>query len=195
MVCPIFFDDFADGVEDPLWEQTFGDSTTEVGGAAVVNVTAAANDQFTRQMVDAGPAGLEGATARLEVGAAPQDEGVYLLLWASAKESAWRIAFQIGHYGNEISLQVRITDNNDEAMIVSSVEWDPVDHHWLQLREETGNLYFEASDDGTNFTTVFTTPTTFDVTDALVGFVGFNNLALGNDVQVSVETFELMCGA
>ncbi|MBV1860126.1 MAG: hypothetical protein KUG77_17060 [Nannocystaceae bacterium] len=194
MACPIYSDDFEDGVVDPLLIQTNAIWTTEAAGASVITLSPEPDDVFPRVMVDAGPAGLQGATARIEVGTPPQEDGVHLILWVESRETNWRVAFRLAHYGDEILLQARITGESGPGQVLASSEWSPREHRWLQLRESDGTMYFDVSQDGTTFTSLFELPTTFDVSDALIGFVGNNNLPLDGEVEVSVEAFELLCG-
>ncbi len=193
-VCPVFFDTFDDGLEDLRWNQPYPGATNEADGESIITVTAATDDEFARMMVDPEMSGMEGATARFEIGTPPQTDGVLLILWVEPHAGAGRIAYNLAHHGTEILLEARITPEVGSPSIVAETPWNPDTMHWLQLREDAGTLYFEASADGTTFDVIFEMPTPFDVSDAFVGFVGHNVLALPGDVEVSVRSFELECG-
>ncbi len=132
--------------------------------------------------------------SKTERGAPPQTDGVLLILWVEPHAGAGRIAYNLAHHGTEILLEARITPEVGSPSIVAETPWNPDTMHWLQLREDAGTLFFEASADGTTFDVIFEMPTPFDVSDAFVGFVGHNVLALPGDVEVSVRSFELECG-
>ncbi len=192
-VCPMLIDRFEDGVEEPYWIQSNPGSTFEAGGQSVIEVTAASNDEFARMMVN--PGSFEGGTMRLEVGTPPADDGVFMVLWIEQADGEGRIAYNLAQHGADLSLEARITSEaGPPGAILEEAPWDSVTQRWLQLREDAGTLYFEASEDGSTFGPVFEMPTPIGLADVRVGFVGSNSAPLADDVQVSVETFELFCG-
>lgn len=192
-VCPVFLDTFDVDVIDLLWDQQSPESLSQGDGELQINVTGAVGDQFARVQVLPEANGLEGATARIEIGDAPAVDGVLLILWVQPLNNDGRIAFNLTHYGDQILLEARITPEVGPASIVATTPWTPETMQWMQLREDAGMLFFEVSEDGSTFETVFEMPTPIDVSSAYIGFVGHNILQLAEDAQVSVRTFELMC--
>ncbi len=192
-VCPVLFDTFDDGAENALWIQTNPASTFEEGGQSIINITPAPDDEFARMMVAPGP--FTGATMRVEVGTPPADDGVLLILWIEQQDGEGRIAFNLAQHGTDLRLEARITSEaGPPGAIFDETDWNPATQPWLQLREDSGTTYFEASQDGVAFDTVFQIPNPIGLDDVRVGFVGHNNVELAEAVQVSVETFELICG-
>lgn len=197
-VCPTFLDSFDDAVKDPLWRQSFPASTSEVDGELVITVTGALNDEYVTMVVlpEDGrlEGGLEGGTMRVELGAPPVDIGVRTTLWVHPTAHMGRISYNLVDRGSGLQIEARITPEVGAPQITATLEWDPDTMDWLQLRESGGVLYFETSTDGVTFELFHEMPTPFDVSSAEVGFAGHNDGELPNDVEVSVETFEFICG-
>lgn len=193
-VCPTFFDAFDDEVEDPLWRQSFGASTSEVGGELVVAVTGEQNDEYVTMVVLPEDGGLAGGTMRIELGTIPVEEGVRTTLWVQPLSHAGRISYNLVDRGAGLRLEARITPEVGTPQVVETLDWDPTTMSWLQLREVDSTLYFEVSSDGAAFETFHEMKTPFDVSSAEVGFAGHNDLPLAVDVEVSVRTFEFICG-
>ncbi len=194
MVCPVFFDTFDDDVVDSRWSQSFIASTSEVGGELVINVTGALNDEFVTMVVLPEDGGLQGGTMRVEIGTAPTELGVRLSLWVQPTEGDGRISYNLAQRDQGVRLEARITPEVGSPQILSTLLWAPDTMQWLQLREEQGQLYFEFSADGESFETFFQTKTPFNVDSAEVGFAGHNDDELAEDVEVSVRSFEFICG-
>lgn len=192
-VCPIFFDAFDDGIKDPLWRQSFPNSSSEIDDELVINVTGILNDEFVTMVVLPEGGGLQGSTMRIELGIPPADPGVRTTLWVSPTDGAGRISFNLAQRAAGPTLEARISPELGSPQIVATLEWDPLLMSWMQLREAEGMLYFEISSDGVSFETFHEMSTPFDVSSAEVGFAGHNDQALPGDVTVSVRTFEFVC--
>lgn len=189
----MLFDTFNDGVEGPLWIQTNPASTFEEGGESIIALTPAPDDEFARMMV--APGSFAGATMRIEVGTPPAGDGVFLILWIEESDGEGRIAYNLAQHGINLRLEARITPQaGPPGSILEETDWDPATQQWLQLREDSGTLYFESSQDGALFEPVFEMPTPIGIDDVRVGFVGNNSVELPEPVEVSVRTFELECG-
>lgn len=192
-VCPALLDTFDDGIEDPLWIQTNPGSTFEEGGESIINITPPADDEFARMMV--APGDFAGSTMRIEIGTPPAADGVFMILWLEQSDGEGRIAYNLVQHGNDLRLEARITtEAGPPGSILEETDWNPTTQQWLQLREEAGTMHFESSQDGAAFDPVFEMPTPIGVGDVRVGFVGHNNVELDAPAQVSVRTFELLCG-
>ncbi len=193
-VCPVFFDDFGDEVIDRRWRQSFVESSAEIDGELVITVTGELNDQYVTMVVLPEEMGLEGGSMRLEVGTPPADLGVRTALWVQPTMNTGRIAFNLAERNGGPRLEARITPEVGSPQVLATLDWNPDSMSWLQLRESEGVLYFETSADGGTFETFYQMETPFDVSSAEVGFAGHNDLALPSDVEVSVRTFEFICG-
>lgn len=193
-VCPTFFDAFDDEIEDPLWRQSFGASTTEVGGELVIAVTGKQNDQYVTMVVLPEDGGLAEGTIRVELGTTPVEVGVRTTLWVQPLSNDGRISYNLVDRGSGLRLEARITPEVGSPQVLDALDWEAATMNWLQLREAQGMLYFETSSDGVTFETFYEMTTPFDVSSAEVGFAGHNDLPLPVDVEVSVRTFEFICG-
>ena len=193
-VCPTFFDAFDDETEDPLWRQSFGASTTEVGGELVIAVTGEQNDQYVTMVVLPEDGGLAEGTMRVELGTTPVEVGVRTTLWVQPLSNDGRISYNLVDRGSGLRLEARITPEVGSPQVLDALDWEAATMNWLQLREAQGMLYFETSSDGVTFETFYEMTTPFDVSSAEVGFAGHNDLPLPVDVEVSVRTFEFICG-
>lgn len=194
MVCPTFFDAFDDEVKDSRWRQSFPGSTSEVGDELVISVTGELNDQYVTMVVLPEEGGLEEASMLVELGTTPADLGVRTTLWVQPTEGDGRISYNLAQRDGGPRLEARITPEVGSPQIMDTLDWDSGTMGWLQLREEEGQLYFETSPDGVMFELFYEMPTPFDVSSAEVGFAGHNDLALPSDVEVSVRSFEFICG-
>lgn len=193
-VCPTFFDAFDDGVKDPLWRQSFPASASEVDDELVITVTGAADDEYVTMVVLPEGGGLAGGTMRVELGTTPVEVGVRTTLWVQPLAGAGRISYNLASRSGGLRLEARITPELGSPYVDATIDWNPASMLWLQLREADGTLYFETSTDGEMFEPFHDMPVPFDVSPAEVGFAGHNDLMLPNDVEVSVRTFEFICG-
>lgn len=194
IVCPSFTDNFDEGdAFNPVWIPIDGESITVGDGEAVINVTADFNDEFARLQLLPEPNGLVGATARIEIGTPPPVEHVVTILWVQPSTSEDRITYMLANRGTEMRLEARLVPDMGSPVILNTAVWDPK-MTWMQIREESGTLYFEASADGETFETIYDVENSIDVSSAFVGFVGNNGAPLDADVEVSVRTFEIICG-
>jgi len=193
-VCPNFIDTFDDAAIDPLWRQSFPASTSEVDGELFITVTGALNDEYVTMVVLPEGGGLEGGTMRVELGTTPADVGVRTTLWIQPTNSQGRISYNLVDRGAGLQLEARISPKVGGPQLAATLPWDPDTMGWLQLRETGGVLYFEVSNNGVAFELFHEMPTPFDVGSAEVGFAGHNDNGLPSDVEVSVETFEFICG-
>lgn len=190
-VCPTFFDDFEDAAEGPRWIQSDPGFTSESDGLLRFDITPP-DDIFALMLLD--PGSFENASMRMEVAEAPAHDGVFLMLWIEQAVGLGRIAYRVAQREGALLLEARITsEEGGFGVVVEATDWDPVAHHWLQLRDEDGALFFEASPDGEEFTTVFELGMQMALDDVLVGFAGFNNEVVPEDVEVSVDAFGLDC--
>ncbi|MCH9684547.1 MAG: hypothetical protein K0V04_24135 [Deltaproteobacteria bacterium] len=193
-VCPTFFDTFDDGAIDPRWRQSFPASTSEVDDELVIAVTGELNDEYVTMVVLPEDGGLEGATMRAELGTVPVELGVRTALWVQPTMGAGRIAYNLASRDAGLRLEARITPEVGSPQIAATLDWNPDTMSWLQLRETGGMLSFETSSDGVTFELFHQMPTPFEVDSAEVGFAGHNDLALPEDIELSVRTFEFVCG-
>ena len=192
-VCPTFFDAFDDGVEDSRWLQGFGSSSTEADGELSILVTGELNDEYVTMVVQPEGGGLEGGTMRLELGITPVDVGVRTTLWVQPIEHPGRISYNLVDRGAGPRLEARLSPKQGNPLVAAAIDWEPA-MGWSQLREAEGTLYFETSGDGVTFEVFHEMATPFDLGLAEVGFAGHNDLALEEDVVVSIRTFEFICG-
>ena len=138
--------------------------------------------------------GFEGGTVRLEVGDSPALGGVSLAISVEQLVGDGQVSFTLVRHEGTRRLEAHVTgDAGPPSMLVDEMDWLPTSQQWLQLREESGTLYFEASDDGVTFSTLFETGTPIDLTEVRVGVVANNSLLVADDTQVSVKSFELRC--
>lgn len=193
-VCPVFFDTFDSDQIDLRWNKQSPESLSQANGEAIINVTGAFNDQFARFQALPETNGFLEGTARMEIGDPPPVDGILLIMWVQPLNNEGRIAYNLAHHGDEILLEARITPEVGLASIVDSTPWIPETMQWMGLREQAGTLYFETSQDGVTYDVLFELPTPIDVSSAFIGFVGHNNLQLVDDHQVSIRSFELVCG-
>lgn len=194
-LCPQFFDDFEDGVENPVWIQAPNPASLEADGEWTINITAAGEDDFARMMLPL-EGGFEGATIRFEIGTPPSEDDVLLILWIQQNAGgAGRVAFNLIQRAGTLELEARVTsESGPPGFVVDSTTWDPKTQRWLQLREAAGTVHFEASSDGLAFEEVFVVEMPIGLDDVSVGFVGHNRTDLERDTEVSIRSFELLCG-
>ncbi len=176
-----------------MWIPIDGESITVGTGEAIINVTAAFNDEFARLQLLPENNGLVGASVRIEIGTPPAVESAVIILWVQPTASDDRISYSLANRGEETRLEARLVPAVGPPTILNTEVWNP-EQRWMQIREDEGTLYFEASTDGVTFDVVYQAANTIDVGSTFIGFVGNNGAPLEADTQVSVRTFEIECG-
>lgn len=192
-VCAVFVDDFEDGVFDPIWDLSYPSSLSEDDGEAVLSLTSPEGDQYPRlTLVPQG--GLVGASVRMEAGALlPPEFGTQINLIVGGDEGD-NIAFSINHT-EQLELQITTQLDNGGFDVQQLAAYDPVDHAWLQVREDEGVLYFETSADGESFSLFHQMANPFELDAARIGIAATNWDPIADAVNVSARSFEFHCDA
>jgi hypothetical protein len=151
------FDDFEDGVRDPMWASSYAEGTTtvtEAGGDAVLTLQPNATGTYcglsTGKFYDLRGQRMTAEIAQTpntgaEMGLAAQyDVGVYLHLFV-----------QDGMMG--------AAQANPAFTALGMVPFDPVANRFIAIEEQDGMVLFESSPDNTSFTTFLQTPDPFDL--------------------------------
>lgn len=144
-------DDFDDNVVDPVkWPDNYntgsGGLPTETGGRARVpcdtGFAAYASDPVYR---------LEGSYAFVQ-SFPPSGTGMveaYSQLLILSNVAGTQIVFEVDAATNLLLMTVHV-DFADEGG--QTIPYDPVEHAWLRIREESGTLFWETSPDGREWT-------------------------------------------
>ncbi len=190
-LCPLFVDDFEDGSFDPIWDLSYPSSLSEENGEAVLTLTSPQGDQYPRLTLQP-LGGLVGASVRMEAGALlPPEFGTQINLIVGGAQGD-NIAFSINHTAQlDLQITTQLDDGDFDVQQLSA--YDPVNHAWLQIREDAGVLYFETSADGESFSIFHQIASPFELDAARVGIAGTNWDPITNLVDVSARSFEFQC--
>ncbi len=189
----MFVDDFEDESFDANWDLSYPSSLSEENGEAVLTLTSPDGDQYPRLTLEP-LGGLIGASARMEAGALlPPEFGTQINLIVGG-DVGDNIAFSINHT-DQLDLQVTTQLDNGNFDVQQLSAYDPVNHAWLQVREDEGVLYFETSADGESFAIFHQIEVPFELDAVRVGIAATNWDPITNPVNVSARGFEFECGA
>lgn len=148
-------DDFDDGRIDPvLWSGSYG-GVTEVGGRARIPVVPGgfAAYQSGRQWK------LNGSTFTIKIAALPGVSGssaASVSVMANSVTAGTRAGFQYTPVTGALRLVSDVGYFDPTATVLA---YSPVDHAWLRLREEGGNLSWDTSRDGVTWAPQRSIPT------------------------------------
>ncbi len=176
--CPDIFDDFEDGIVDPIWTAGIPEYVKEVGGELQLVVDASSSDYAT---LATAPMDLSQGWARAELGGALPDlieVQVYLALYATGTGDYAIVLVEGSSLGARSGSEAGFEE-------YAYTPFDPNLHRWLQMRGAGGKLMFEVSGDGITFDTLAEADAPFDLSAVEIVLVAGNWGPIGSDTVVS----------
>ncbi|MEV0472799.1 LamG-like jellyroll fold domain-containing protein [Streptomyces prunicolor] len=141
-------DDFDDNrINSTLWTNNVG-AVTETAGRARVPCTAGVTSWFK----SARSWTLTGSKTTVKVPTIPAvstGSDVWAAVWVTAVISGTRAGFQISPLTGKLRCESAVGFSDGAATVL---DYSPIDHAWLRLREASGTLYWETSGDGFDWT-------------------------------------------
>jgi hypothetical protein len=190
LLCPSFVDAF-DGPIDPVWSSVWEDSIGQVDGQAVFTITAAAGDQYPRRVLPWTMLGASGAVIfRVQVATLPSQFGTQLNTILEGPDG-YDVTLSLNHTK---ALQYRLTSrtNGIETLHFEGNANFP-QGGWVQF-EVDGQATVSIVDVNDEVVTTFDpVDIPFELAEARAGFAATNWSELAEDIELSVETFELNC--
>jgi hypothetical protein len=189
--CPSFVDDFEDGMLDASWTTMDGQYVTEANGELTFELTPAA-DAIYPGVLRSGQ-DLTNGYVRIRLGDVPSGDGTRLYLAVAIDENFGDVVY-IMIEGAQLLVQ---REQAGQMMFetIATVQYDAMEHAWLQIRGEGDTLWFETSPDNAAFVPAASVDTPFALTDTTVIVAATNYLVLQVAAFHSVLDFEMCAGA
>lgn len=185
-VCPDLFDDFEDGVIDPVWELSHPEFIVEAGGVLQIIVDPPIGP-FVEAIV---PDAYDVSQGWFRAELAETSDSVYaqqdveLFNGDDVDES-----FVVIVEGDNLIARYRPVGGGFENIVVT--EFVPGEHVWVQLRGEGDTIYFETSPDGVTFESFASYVSPFSLSNVRPGLRASNYMTLAADDIVSYEQIAL----
>jgi len=140
-------DDFNDGIRASIWTQGSyeigGGKTAESGGTLVATLPDPTPLTGAWGAYKSDPHDLTGSQVAIEIVQTTNTATnalVFLALTQITTDNNW---LQISEYGNQLVIEEMLHNMN---MVIASIPFNPLQHHWWRIRESAGAVLFETSD-------------------------------------------------
>ncbi len=146
------FDDFNDNEKGPNWA-AYADRTAsvqEVNGQVEMGVDGSANAFAGYAWID-GTRSLVGCRVSVHMKQVASTTGDALTYFTLKDEVSGLGEIRMGHVGQSLEMAIQLAEGNT----MKAVPYDPVLHGWWRIREVSGTVSFETSEDGEEWLPLF----------------------------------------
>ncbi len=188
--CEVSGDAFDDGVIAPEWMVVLPGLMNESGDNLTLTITSDSTDGYPQIRRMPVPWDLSEGYLRMEVGAAPSQTGAQL--WIGLFDSdlgAMSFIIQDGQLLGEYAPGFM------DGVNLAAEPYDADAHRWIGIRFSAGQVYFEVSPDGVDWSQIADADLPFSVASVVPVITAGNYEFLPVPELVSVETFEMCANA